>query len=150
MLHWVAERDIRKSLVEVRAKVGVELAMGLDYEGDVTSRFGFTSRSSEPLVVHLNEDLEVIGIDDRAALCAGRAARSGAAARAGTSDVDDRGQVALAVRARRVQAWVADLLIAGERPIQDLASATGCQPDPLYRVLRTVAAHRRLRRAARQ
>ena len=60
MLHRVVERDIRKSVVALRAKVGVELAMGLDYKGDVTSRFGFTSRSSEPLVVHLNEDLDVI------------------------------------------------------------------------------------------
>ena len=36
---------------------------------------------------------------------------------------------------------VADLLIDGPKPIDELAAATGCQPRPLYRVLRALATH---------
>jgi len=36
---------------------------------------------------------------------------------------------------------VADLLIDGPKPIDELAAATGCQPRPLYRVLRALGSH---------
>ncbi len=36
---------------------------------------------------------------------------------------------------------IADLLIDGPRSVDALAAATGCRPDPLYRVIRLLAAH---------
>jgi hypothetical protein len=36
---------------------------------------------------------------------------------------------------------IADLLADGHKPLEELAAATGCQPQPLYRVLRALAAH---------
>src|SRR4051794_11693244 len=36
---------------------------------------------------------------------------------------------------------IADLLADGPKPLDELAAAAGCQPQPLYRVLRSLAAH---------
>jgi hypothetical protein len=36
---------------------------------------------------------------------------------------------------------IADLLVEGPRPVDELAAATDSRPDPLYRVLRVLAAH---------
>ncbi len=82
MLHWIAERDIRHSVERVRATlVGSDddahrrVAIGLDWNGDITSRFGFTARSTEAVVALLDEDLVVVARNPDDRLLAALAAR---------------------------------------------------------------------------
>jgi hypothetical protein len=67
MLHGVAERDIRRSVERLRETLAGpgdaarrRIAIGLDWKGDVTSRFAFTARSPEAVVAVLDEDLAVV------------------------------------------------------------------------------------------